>query len=251
MSETSATSRKPATARRALNELVYTGIIEQIFNGVYGSGEKLPTEAKLAVQFGVSRVTVRQALQKLRRQRLIVSVQGSGTYVAGTPLGGDEDFIESIRSATYPQLVSFRSTLEAEACGLAATRRTMEQLERLKSYLGQFRDIDETSVDGIVELHRLDLCFHETLWQAAGNPALSRPLTSVAPIFSLLWLTNREALLRDLALVAKSVIDEHTAIVDAVAAGDAEAAHAAMRVHMSETRRRITARAAEMKQEVL
>lgn len=74
-----------ARDRRPLSVQVYGHVRTQILSGEYAAGERLPAEAELAAQFGVSRVTVREALKMLQRELLIESVHGRGHFVSRLP----------------------------------------------------------------------------------------------------------------------------------------------------------------------
>ena len=65
---------------------LYSNITDAIRNGAYSSGDKLPTELDLAKQYGISRQTVRLALEKLENDGFISKLQGSGSYITDSPL---------------------------------------------------------------------------------------------------------------------------------------------------------------------
>jgi GntR family transcriptional regulator len=75
--------RKPD--KMTLPARVHEDLRQQIVSGMFAPGARLPTEQRLCVQYGVSRVTVREALRMLQRDHLIESVQGRGHFVLGTP----------------------------------------------------------------------------------------------------------------------------------------------------------------------
>ena len=124
--------------RVSVGEQVFTQLKELLVQGEWKPGEKLPSENELAAQFGVSRITVRQALQKLGALGLVETRLGEGSFVkqleaadAVTPL------IPAIVLSrdTLPQVMEFREMLEIQSAALAARRGTPQQLERLESIL--------------------------------------------------------------------------------------------------------------------
>lgn len=221
--------------RQSLYELVYAKVVDQIFSLDYTTGDKLPTESELADQFQVSRVTVRLALRKLRDQRLIVSVQGSGNYVGGLPLSNRGEILASITGADYRDVVSFRIALETQAAALAAEHRTPEDIALLREILAAHDCPELPIVDCIVILRLADLRFHEAIRRASRNPLLISMLSSMSPQFFSHWFRHKEDMIRNISWVARRVVREHTAIAEAIIAGDADAAGSAMAEHLKQT----------------
>ena len=215
-----------------MHVLVYERIVERIFDGVCAAGDRLPTEDELARQFEVSRVTVRNALQKLRDNRLIVSVQGSGNYVGGSPFDGTDAVLANLKAASYRDIVAFRMALETQAAALAAHHRTDEHVLTLQSLTAIPDTMDTSSLAGVIELRLRDLRFHETIWQAAGNMIMSALLESLVPIFMMHWLRRKDDLGKPFDSLVEQVHNEHSAIADAIVLGDPQAARTAMRTHL-------------------
>lgn len=247
MTKADSTGAKALSSRQSLHGFVYDRIIERIFDGAYTAGDRLPTEEELAEQYGVSRVTVRHALQKLRDNRLIVSVQGSGNYVGGSQVDGAGEILANLKTASYEDIVSFRMALEAQAAALAAQNRTDDHILKLRHLLTAFDTLDTCSLDGVIELRLADLSFHEAIWHAAGNPILTTLLESLVPAFSMYWLRHKKALRQDLQSISETVLCEHNAIADAITAGDPGAAQLAMRSHLRRLQQRVSGREAEIR----
>lgn len=146
-------------------------LLGAIIEGTYPPGAALPTEAELAEQFSVSRLTVREAVKVLRAQNVVRVQRGRGTYV--NPPAQWTALDPMIRAATRAgrvvseSLIEARRLLEVGAAELAATKRTEDHLAQLREQLQDMRTADET---GDVELFvSADIAFHDTVMQATGN----------------------------------------------------------------------------------
>ncbi|MEC7963679.1 MAG: GntR family transcriptional regulator, partial [Pseudomonadota bacterium] len=126
-----ATAQKPVASGQGaaskepnLSDRVYETVLSKIMDGEFPVGSKLPTEHALCEQFGVSRPVLRQALKQLREDDVIVSRQGSGSFVRRRPETGVLDFAPVGSIADIQRTFEFRSAIEGEAAYLAATRRS-------------------------------------------------------------------------------------------------------------------------------
>ena len=160
-----------------LSDLVAQALLARIESGQLKPGEKLPPEAVLAPEFGVSRTVVREAISRLKHGGLLGSRQGSGVFVsiqpAIRPLKIDASVIES-REAVL-QIVELRRALESEAAALAAQRRSSSQLAEIEV---AFRAIDtEVAAGGGV---MPDIALHRAIAQATGNPFFLKTLHFLA-----------------------------------------------------------------------
>jgi DNA-binding FadR family transcriptional regulator len=212
-------------------EQVADQLRDLIVHGTISEGTRLPGEAELATHFGVSRTTIREAMRVLSTQNLVRSARGAkgGTYVT---LPGIEQVSESLRAgldtlvaAERISLGSFleaREMLEVPAARLAAERRDEKVLERLR---------------GAVPAEPLDLPvpqqfthnrdFHSVLLEASGNPVL---YVCALPIFTLLQTNLSRNELG--AHFHTGVNDQHRALTEAIADGDADRAGEEMCRHL-------------------
>jgi DNA-binding FadR family transcriptional regulator len=206
----------------------------QIMSGALRPGDRLPTEPQLCARSGVSRSTVREALRLLASQHLVVTTRGvtGGSFVAEpTPgqLGGllttGLQLLLTSGTVSTQDWLEVRETFEVPAAGLAARRRTDDQLARLEATLS---DPDHTDVERMLAAH---LDFHITLAKATGNPlyeVITQPLYEVA---------NERALSqRTPPGIWRRVDADHRMILRAVAARDPVAARAAARLHLEQMR---------------
>lgn len=191
---------------------------EQISDGHWSVGTKLPGETTLAKELGVGRSTVREALRALAGAGLVQPRQGAGVFVIATePV---EDWPTRLRRAAVSDVYEVRMAVEAQAARLAAHRRTPEDVTAMEAALEGRRAAsagdDATFVDA-------DIAFHAAVVAAAHNPVLTDLFTEFTPVL-------RDGLVELLTLTAlrthdpNTADDAHAALVRAVAEGDAEGA---------------------------
>lgn len=141
-------------------------IREGIIRGKYRAGERL-NESKLARQFGVSRIPVREALMQLQEQGLVMNHPRRGMFVNSL---GNED---------TQKINSVRIVLEAEAMKLCRARFTSEMNTSLARIV---RAMERWKGGPELDAAALDLEFHRTLWNGSGNPFLFRTLDSLVRV---------------------------------------------------------------------
>lgn len=237
-------TRRPKTLALGLVE----ALGERIRSGVLESGDKLPTEAAIMAEFEVSRTVVREAISKLQAAGLIETRHGIGSFVRG--LGEGETFrIAPEQMATLQDVVAvleLRIGVETEAAALAAERRSAAQLATMREALAAFAAAAEAGRDAVAA----DFQFHLEIARATGNPHYEQLMGTLGapsiPRARLPTLDEVEAGQR-LAYL-RGVNAEHQGILDAIAAGDPEAARAAMRTHLANSRERRRRAAAQARQ---
>ncbi len=141
---------------------------EEITSGRLVPGERLPTEQSMMSAFGVSRTVVREAVSAVKAEGLVVTRQGSGAFVAiddgRRPFRIDPDQLGSIRDVM--NVMELRASVEAEAAGLAAQRRTADDITVIENAL---QSIDEAIAAGDAAI-AADAEFHRCVARATGNP---------------------------------------------------------------------------------
>lgn len=225
------------TGRGLAHELVER-IKERILAGQLEPGQKLPTEAALVEEFGVSRTVVREALTRLQAVGLVETFQGRGSFVIGVPDSGPfEVGAAGIRThQDVLDMIELRIGIESEAASLAAQRRTELQLKGMERAL---RDLNQatTSQTGSVDA---DFQFHLRVAQASANRLYADLLSSLGPLMIMLPRTRlKPAYTVSDATHLTRVTLEHENIYLAIAHRDAAAARAAMRLHLSNSRSRL------------
>jgi DNA-binding FadR family transcriptional regulator len=206
----------------------------KITTGELRVGDRLPVETDLAEMFGVSRSTVREALRHLASRQLITTQRGAGggSRVVQPSTEGVEEYLASTiglmtttgeiaRSA----LLEARVLLEPAAAGLAAIRRTEQQLDDIAS--ARFDPVEDP-YDIVVRRTRR---FHLEILEAAGNPMLALMARPVYEVLGHQYIEKASS-----PAFWSKVAVEHEAVLDAIGAGDAEAAEAAMRSHLGDLR---------------
>jgi DNA-binding FadR family transcriptional regulator len=211
-------------------------LLQLVLDGDFPVGGSLPSEAELAARFGVSRLTVREAIRSLASTRVIGVQQGRSSVVnppnQWSPLDGRLLAARS-RAESDPlllprRLLEARRAVEVAIVELAAERRKdvhVEELQRLH------RDLVEAHERGdVVSATEADLAFHAVLFEAADNVFLQ---ALFEPLASALWSVRRET--SSVPDIRSHAVTSHQRILDAVVAGDAEAAREAMRAHLVQT----------------
>ena len=230
-----ATSFTSLTPGVSLSDQVARAISAEIRASRLVEGDKLPTEALLVKQFGVSRTVVREAVSQLKSLGLVESRQGSGAFVkaAGfSPLQFDAG--SAVSKHAVIQMVEVRRALEAEVAALAAQRRSsadIKQIQRAALVLDRAVKAGGTGVDEDVALHR-------AIADAAQNQFLIDTLDYLRQFLHGATRVTRanEARRSDFA---EQVQTEHHAIIEAIALGDASKARKAATRHMDNAIKRI------------
>lgn len=225
----------PSAADRKLSDLAYEKVLSLVVNGDFQVGDKLPSEHALSTQLSVSRPVLRQALKQLREDGVVVSRQGSGSFVNRRPGGEVLDFAPVGSIADIQRTFEFRAALEGEAAYLAAKRRTDDDLKNLKHAL---KVLDKCVAEGNLGVEA-DEAFHIAICRASDNQYFVSARTSMkSNILTGMNLTRNLSLLRPQERM-QLVQEEHYAIFDAILAGDPEAARHAMRSHVENARDRV------------
>lgn len=214
---------------RAYRQVV-TQFQAQVRAGNLHSGDKLPSERELAVQFGVGRNSIREAMRELDLLGLVDSRHGEGTFVAAPSaetIAKPFRAVIELSSTASDSVMEFRRAVEPGVAGLAAVNVTDEGIEDLRAALVDF----ESAVhEGRADARDADANFHLMTGKVTGNP-------TVIGVHSALY-----SLLKDFrASLSPSSYDPtdcavagHRKIFEAIVAGDRDAAARAMREHLDE-----------------
>ncbi|KAG1660410.1 putative L-lactate dehydrogenase operon regulatory protein [Nymphon striatum] len=229
-------SEQPLTFKdSSLSDSVYEELIQLIVQGEFGIGKKLPTEHALSERLKVSRPILRRALKQLRNDDVIVSRQGSGSFVKKRPELAVLDFAPIGSIADIQRTFEFRAAVEGEAAYHCALRRTKEELSQIQSAIRM--------LDNCIESNELgsdaDVILHETICRASHNHYFTSARNSMkSNILTGINLTRNLSLLKPKARL-ELVQEEHYLILDAIERQDAEAARDAMRAHIDNARLRV------------
>ncbi|MCF4994031.1 FCD domain-containing protein [Pseudomonas syringae] len=210
--------------KRSLVDQAMDQLRQRITDGVWAVGQRLPTEPELCAELGISRNTVREAMRVLAFSGLIEIRQGDGSYVRAKvdPL----DTVKALSRCSPEQARETRHILEVEAIGLAALRRTDEDLVALREALGVSGSHYHGDLDTYIAC---DLAFHGRLVDAAHNPTLSELYRYFS---SVIGAQLRQTL--NIVPRRQEVFDLHIDLLDAVEQRDPERAKALSRQLINE-----------------
>lgn len=224
--------------KERLGDRLYGQILEQIASGVLRPGDKLPSENQLCQLFNVSRPIVRQALIRLQADGLVITRKGQGTRVQNSPPEGLTRFSQPSDVAHMLRCLELRLAVEGDAAAWAATRRSSAELKRI----GRALEVLEAQVQEGAITAAADFAFHQAVAAASGNILFEQVLQSLDEAIRrgmviALRLTQERSPER-----SQRVLDEHRAVYEAIARGDAQGASLAMRYHLDRVRQRVTDR---------
>lgn len=212
---------QPAT-RTNLTDSAADSLRAEIVSGRWAVGERIPNEASLTDLLSVSRGTVREAVRVLASQGLLVTRQGSGTYVRSAV--DPSAALDRVKRAGLRDQWETRAALDAEAARLAAQRHTPADLVKMRRLL----EARGTVADGGHEAFiRRDIAFHKAVIEASGN----RAMIELYDFFTGAITETIKATLS--GELPEPDAPAHAAIVDAVASGDPDRAAAAVRAFMA------------------
>ena len=207
-----------------LADAIVAELESMILEGSLQPGQKLPPERELAIQFQVSRPSLREAIQRLEARGLLYRRQGGGTYVQNALSKGIADPLFELLS-THPEaqydLLEFRHALE----GICAY------------YVGRFRleqsAIEEAGQQGSLVVESTAVTqFYLAVAEASHNVVLLHLLRAMGPMLEQNILRNNEILNRRPGVVAK--IRRHRAsLIEAILSGAPERARAACHEHLA------------------
>ncbi len=222
--------------QRRLSDDIVEQLEGMILEGTLKSGERLPAERALAEQFGVSRPSLREAIQKLAAKGLLVSRQGGGNYVVET-LGStfSDPLLHLLESNPEAQrdLLEFRQTLEASCAYYAALRATEVDRERLTAAFDGLQDCyardDEVSR---IEEGAADARFHLAIAEASHNAVLLHTIRGLFDLLKRNVVTNIGGMYQQRTETRDMLINQHRDLYLAIIEGRAEQAREVSTRHL-------------------
>lgn len=217
--------RPPARPAR-LPMWVADQLEDHLLEGRFGVGDQMPTEPALAESFGVSRQVVREAARLLEDRGLVEIRAGRGMTVLAPNV---DSIVRRFRmllrrgDASFEQLMELRRMTEGDMASLAAQNRTNEDVESMRAAIATAAE----NLDDYATCMDADLAFHMALARATHNPFV---LAFVQPINVVLRDVYRKPI--EYLATQSDTVAEHSAIVDAVAGRDVEAARTATATHL-------------------
>jgi len=207
-----------------LYQAIIGALQADIASGRYVPGDRLPPERALVERFEVSRLTVREAMIGMEILGLVEARRGSGVYVTGRPSGGLHASELDIGAF---ELTEARRLIEGECAALAAVTADAAAIASLRESL------DAMIAENEHELHDevADRAFHLQIARATNNDAMVLVIETLWDVRHRSPLCER-MLARSRAAGVKPMIDDHRAILDAIAAHDGPRARKTMRDHL-------------------
>jgi GntR family transcriptional repressor for pyruvate dehydrogenase complex len=223
---------------RGLVQEIVEGLAANIRDGLIKPGDKLPSESEIMARFDVSRTVVREALSKLQASKMVETRHGVGTFALPPQDTGNfkiasEDFSTV---ADVIAVLELRISLETEAAGLASQRRTDANLAAMEAALAAFQDSINEDSDAVPP----DFLFHMEIARATHNQHFADLMTYLGAMLIPRTRINTPLSAPEGRLkYLQRVHGEHESIYNAIHNQDAEAARAAMRTHLSNSRERL------------
>ena len=212
-------------------------LLSEILDGQYLPGSRLPIEPDLCERLDVSRATLREAMKSLQQRGVIRIEQGRGSFVnpreswsaldpillaarSGAPDGPTEEWSR--------KLWEIRRIVEVGVAELAAGRRSDTDLTEMGNALTAMGEAQRAG--DVTAFTQADLAFHRALSQAVGNELITALFEPISHLIEEERLRTSRSIDR-----RQEAIDEHTAILRAVASGRPRAARRSMTLHVDAT----------------
>lgn len=173
-----------ALDKKDIREQVYDQLLSQITTGRWTLGMKIPSENELASIMGVSRISVREAIQKLAAMDLVETFRGKGTFVREFTTN---NYLKSLTpmllmtSADILFVVEYRRILEVGIIDLYTKHPTSRDVEFLSGTLGKMKRYHKTNLK---KYTKHDLEFHMKLYEMTGNPFIIKISNMIYDILS-------------------------------------------------------------------
>ncbi|ELP0881839.1 TPA: FadR family transcriptional regulator [Klebsiella pneumoniae] len=211
---------------------------QRIEEGAFSAGEKLPTEKQLAVEFGVSRTVIREAIIGLRAEGLLRAKHGVGYFVEELKPVNQAVPTHFFADATRLDALEFRMAVEIYAAGLAASRKSWAQEAKIWEAAKEF----ERVLSAGEATEQSDWTFHRSISEATNNKAFTAFFdylgVSVLPRRSLPKQSGEQHITRE---YLQRSIAEHKEICEAISSGDVERAKEAMQNHLGKSHMKYSA----------
>lgn len=221
------------------NKKVYEQVIEQIQNnimeGLFKKGDKLPSERELSEKMGVSRTSIREALRVLETMGVVESRQGEGNFICSNiekSLLQPLSMMFKLNNGSFSDIYELRSILEIECARLSAIRATDMDCRELLSVVEEMEQetFGENRYEILVEL---DKKFHNTLSDISKNYLIESLFSTISNLFEKFIEDARyKIILFDSEQANKSLLIQHKKICESIIKKNQDMAVEAMREHM-------------------
>ena len=197
------------------SEIAYDYIVDQIRSGIWKPGDKIATEVQLVESIGVSRVAVREAIERLVTMSVLNKVRGSGTYVeqkdnmsfmSAAILGADADYMLKI--------LEFRKMFDSYNVELFLKYATDEEIELLKQNYQEMVDMK----DNMQKFRAIDQRFHDIIAIGTRNPMIIQ----ISKTFTDIFEANQDQMYHKIG--PQNAIYYHVKMLEAIEERNAEVA---------------------------
>ena len=213
--------------RENISDQVFSRLKQQLLEGAWKAGEKIPSENELADRFGVSRVTIRHALQKLSALGLIETRFGEGSFVCEIRPENAMDAlipVAFINDQALQEILQFRRMTEGPACGEACLLTDAEKNAELRGIYEKMQQ----SVHDLKQFSRYDFQFHQRIIRMTENSILIR-------IYSIIQEMMEHAFDRIVSARGTDAgLHYHGLILEAFEEGNPQKASGIMQEHMTD-----------------
>lgn len=217
-----------------LPNLVASQIIESISSGELKPGIKLPSELEMTQQFGISRLSLREAMKLLEAKGYIESMGRKGKFVKSIEDHPLESTIEGIISVDHDkiwELLFVRRLIDSEAAALAAKNASDSQIKKLREYLNKIKKFDPQNLMKEREVARLYDQFYKELADITNNTIFAHLMKSISSLlkgaFPFAWQN-----LMHVEETTEAVYNHHLKIISSIEKREAEAAKNAVIEHI-------------------
>ncbi len=217
---------KSIQTRESASERVARVLADRIIDGQVPLGTYLPTEAQLCIEFGVSRIVVRESIRILVGKQLVESQPGRGVIVS--EFASEELLAQTFNTLLHRRAFSFehlwrvRVILEVDAARLAAKNRTLQQLHVMRETILAMQN-PAAKLEDLIEA---DVKFHNIVAEATGNPLTALIFQALASVLR----ASRKVTIA--ATGGQKPMAEHHQLLDAIERGDSDEAHRLMFEHL-------------------
>lgn len=233
-------------APKRLADTIVEQLETMILEGTLEPGQRLPPERVLAEQFGVSRPSLREAVQRLAAKGLLKSRQGGGNYVAENLGSSFSDPLVALleqRPEAHRDLLEFRRTLEGDCAYYAAQRATEVDLARLeKAWQDLQTCYDSPSAGDLEEEGAADARFHMAIAEASHNVVLLHTMRNLFSMLKNNIVTNIGGMYSREAQTRQGLTEQHRQLYQAIVEGRQEDARAIAGEHIEFVQQTISER---------
>lgn len=231
---------KPQSRHPGRAEDIMRSLETALLDGSYPAGSRLPSERQLAEEFGVSRNTVREAIQRLEARSLLRVKAGAGVYATSHLRGGQSSPWNQLLSdhpALRRDILEFRRVLEGATAYFAAQRATDADKQKLRELLAE---LEAARIRGDMNAEAsADARLHEAIALASHNVMFLHLQTSMISMLREHITVYGLGLRQQDAVVSDQLFLQHKNVCDMICAGRSEEARTAMQAHIDYARSRM------------